>query len=107
MARSGFSLAQHSKLDRRIVDATAALNASRMGIYEVLETNGGLISLKELLTNVPFRSTCPAGYPGKPGGLMFSRIVPGPEAPSLILLAQLSKLRILSFLKFVHFHSLK
>lgn len=83
-----YDLAQHSKLDRRIVDATAALNASRVGIYEVLETKDGIISLKELLTNAPFRSTCLAGYQGKPGDLMFARITPslsGPEAPSLIL----------------------
>ncbi|MCB9294416.1 MAG: hypothetical protein H6559_15030 [Lewinellaceae bacterium] len=83
-----YDLAQHSKLDRRIVDATAALNASRMGIYEVLETKGGVISLRELLTNAPFHSTCLAGYPGKPGDLVFARIAPGlsgPEAPSLIL----------------------
>ncbi|MCO6488381.1 MAG: hypothetical protein J5I98_08190 [Phaeodactylibacter sp.] len=83
-----YDLAQHSKLDRRIVGATAALNASRMGIYEVLETKGGLITSKELLTNAPCQSTCLAGYPGKPGDLMFARIAPGlsePEGPSHIL----------------------
>ena len=78
-----------------------------MGSYEVLETKGGVISLRELLTDAPCQSTCLAGYPGRAGDLVFARIVPGPEAPSLILLAQLSKLRILSFLKFAHFHSLK
>lgn len=83
-----YDLAKNSKLDKRIVDATAALNASRMGIYEVLETKGGLISLKELLTNTLFQSTCLAGYQGEPGDMVFARIVPspsGPEAPSLIL----------------------
>ena len=83
-----YDLAQHSKLDKRVVDATAALNASRMGLYEVLETKGKVITSKELLTNVIFHSTCLAGYPGKPGDLMFARIVPSlsePEGPSLIL----------------------
>ena len=83
-----YDLAQHSKLDKRIVDATATLNASRMGIYEVLETKGRVISLRELLTDAPFHSTCLAGYPGKPGDLMFARIAPGlsePEGPSHIL----------------------
>ncbi len=59
-----------------------------MGIYEVLETKGGIITSKELLTNVPYQSTCLAGYKGKPGDLMFARIAPGlsgPEAPSHIL----------------------
>ena len=83
-----YDLAKNSKLDRRVVDATAALNASRMGIYEVLETKDGLTSLRELLTNAPFHSTCLAGYQGNPGDLVFARIVPslsGPEEPSLIL----------------------
>ncbi|MCB0594429.1 MAG: hypothetical protein H6557_14150 [Lewinellaceae bacterium] len=83
-----YDLAKNSKLDKRVVDATAALNASRMGLYEVLETKGGVISLRELLTNAPFRSTCLAGYPGKPGDLVFARIAPGlsePGGPSLIM----------------------
>ena len=81
-----YDLAKNSKLDRRIVDATAALNASRMGIYEVLETKGKIITSKELLTNVIFHSTCLTGYNGKPGDLMFARIVPSlsePKGPSL------------------------
>lgn len=83
-----YDLAQHSKLDRIVVEATAALNASRVGIYEVLETKGGVITSKELLTNALFHSTCLAGYQGRPGDLVFARIVPslsGPEGPSLIL----------------------
>lgn len=83
-----YDLAQHSKLDRRIVNATAALNASRMGLYEVLETKGKVITSKELLTNVIFHSTCLAGYNGNSGDLMFARIAPGqsePEGPSLIM----------------------
>ncbi|MCB9272676.1 MAG: hypothetical protein H6564_01455 [Lewinellaceae bacterium] len=83
-----YDLAKNSKLDRRVVDATAALNASRMGIYEVLETKGNVITSKELLTNAIFHSTCLAGYKGEPGDLMFARIVPSlsePGGPSLIL----------------------
>ncbi len=40
-----YGLAKNSKLDRRIVGATTALNASRMGIYEVLETKGCIFRL--------------------------------------------------------------
>ncbi len=83
-----YDLAKNSKLDRRVVDATAALNASRMGIYEVLETKGKVITSKELLTNAIFHSTCLAGYKGEAGDLMFARIVPSLSesgGPSLIL----------------------
>jgi len=51
---------------------------SRMGIYEYIGGNHGLIEMKELLTDKTCSCICPSGYPGRKGEIWFVRIHPPP-----------------------------
>ena len=51
---------------------------SRMGIYEHIGGDKGLIELRELLTDETHSCICPSGYPGRNGELWFVRIHPPP-----------------------------
>lgn len=53
---------------------------SRMGIYEYIGDEHGLIELKELLTEKSYFCICPSGYPGQKGELWFVRIHPPPSS---------------------------
>ena len=56
--------------------AVEAFEASRMGVYEPLGAAGGLVWLRELLTEREVLCHCPTGYPGQAGELWYARVLP-------------------------------
>lgn len=64
------------------LDAAKKLEASRMGIYEHVGTEGAHLLLRELITEDQFLVLCPTGYRGCKGELWYVRLVP-PLEPEL------------------------
>jgi hypothetical protein len=64
------------------LEALKGLAQSRMGIYEHGGMEGGLIRLKELITNDEFTCLCTSGYKGRRGELWYVRLLP-PLVPDL------------------------
>ena len=59
------------------VEAARNLDRSRMGLYEVLEGKGPLMmELRELVTDRRFTVYSSSGYRGRPGDIVFVRLVP-------------------------------
>ncbi len=49
---------------------------SRMGIYEVIEANGLIYKLREIITDIDYEVHINSGYVGKKGDLILMRILP-------------------------------
>jgi hypothetical protein len=64
------------------LDALKKLSDSRMGIYEHVGWAGGLVQLRELLTEDEFSCLCTSGYQGRSGELWYVRRLP-PLMPEL------------------------
>jgi hypothetical protein len=58
------------------LDAAKKLEASRMGIYEHIGTDGSHIRLRELITKDNLTCHCPSGYVGTEGELWYVRLLP-------------------------------
>ncbi len=58
--------------------ALKKLSESRMGIYEHVGAEGGLVKLRELITGNEFSCLCTAGYQGRSGELWYVRRLPPP-----------------------------
>ena len=65
-------------VDPHFLSMAGLAQKSRMGIYEYVGSDQGLIGLKELLTDKTFSCICPSGYPGRKGKIWFVRIHPPP-----------------------------
>ena len=61
-------------VDPHFLSLTDLAQKSRMGIYEYIGWNHGLIELKELLTDKTYSCICPFGYPGRKDEIWFIRI---------------------------------
>ncbi len=64
------------------LEAAKKMDASRMGIYEHIGTEGPHIRLRELITNDRLTCHCPTGYRGNEGELWYVRLLP-PLEPEL------------------------
>ncbi len=64
------------------LDAAKKLEASRMGFYEHVGTEGPHLLLRELITDDQFLILCPTGYRGSKGELWYVRLLP-PLEPEL------------------------
>lgn len=64
------------------LDAAKKLEASRMGFYEHVGTEGPHLLLRELITDDQFLVLCPTGYRGSKGELWYVRLLP-PLEPEL------------------------
>ncbi len=59
------------------VESIRGLQASRMGLYEVLRAEEEKDwRLRELVTEKDILAVCPTGYPGQPGQLWYVRVCP-------------------------------
>ncbi len=65
-------------VDPQFLSLIGLAQKSRIGIYEYIGGNHGLIKLKELLTEKTCSCICPSGYPGRKGEIWFVRIHPPP-----------------------------
>jgi hypothetical protein len=65
-------------VDPHFLSLTDLAQKSRMGIYEYIGCDHGLIELKELLTDKNYSCICPSGYPGRKGEIWFVRMHPPP-----------------------------
>jgi len=63
-------------MNQHQLDAAKKLEASRMGIYEYIGTDGLHSRLRELVTNDHFVCHCPTGYVGTKGELWYVRLLP-------------------------------
>lgn len=70
------SLIDRLPLDPIQIEAARKLNASRMGIYEVLQAKGEFFQLRELVTEKNLNAYIYSGYIGEPGDLIFVRLAP-------------------------------
>jgi hypothetical protein len=64
------------------LDALRKLADSRMGVYELIGTDGPHVRLLELVTDAEFTCHCAAGYRGRAGELWYVRLLP-PLLPDL------------------------
>ena len=60
------------------LEALKKLSESRMGIYEHVGTEGGLVNLRELITGNEFPCLSTSGYQGRSGELWYVRRLPPP-----------------------------
>ena len=65
-------------VDPYLLSVVGLAQESRVGIYESIGNDHGLIELKELLTDKTYSCICPSGYPGRKGEIWFIRIHPPP-----------------------------
>lgn len=70
------SLSKRLFLNPLQAEAARNLEQSRMGIYEVLQTNGQYFELRELITEKKFTAYICSGYTGSAGDLIFLRLLP-------------------------------
>jgi hypothetical protein len=63
-------------LNPGLVEGIRLFQESRMGIYEHVDTQGGRVRLRELVTGRGFDTLCTSGYGGKPGELWYVRLCP-------------------------------
>ena len=64
------------ELNPDLVEVIRLFQESRMGIYEHVDTQGGRVRLRELVTGRSFDTLCTSGYGGKPGELWYVRLCP-------------------------------
>ena len=70
------SLLDRFHLDPIQVELVKNLNQSRMGLYEVLQCNGQLFELRELITDKRITANICSGYQASPGQIIFIRLAP-------------------------------
>ena len=66
------------RVDPGLLAAWSALERSRLGLYLHQGSDGDLVILRELVTDVTCRCLVPAGYLGDEGELWLARVVPPP-----------------------------
>ncbi|MFT5126942.1 MAG: hypothetical protein ACI8W8_000540 [Rhodothermales bacterium] len=69
-------LAPQLRLRADLKPAVQALDRSRLGIYERLETKGENLWMRELLTEELHLCRCLSGYEGEPGQVWLTRVIP-------------------------------
>lgn len=70
------ALLDRLQLHPRHVEAARNLTQSRMGIYEVLQSQGQFFQLRELVTDKQLTAYICSGYQGNSGDLIFIRLLP-------------------------------
>jgi hypothetical protein len=70
------SLIDRLNLHPTQVEAAKNLSQSRMGIYEILATQGQFFDLRELITDKKLTAYICSGYIGNAGDIIFVRLVP-------------------------------
>jgi hypothetical protein len=71
-------LGELTGMDPHFLSLVGLAQKSRMGIYEYIGCDHGLIELREFLTDRIYPCICPSGYPGREGEIWFVRIHPPP-----------------------------